>query len=236
MVISDTQTLVNRLAELASPEIANTSQRFFKTQKGQYGEGDHFYGIRTATLRAVAKQCKSMTIPKVFELLNHEYHETRMVAVFILVERYQKSKIDTDKQTIADLYIQHSQKVNNWDLVDSSAYKILGPQLHGKDTAVLYELAQSCNLWQRRIAIITTLYFIKQDDYADTLALAEILLHDKEDLMHKAVGWMLREIGNRNKSVEVAFLDKYHKTMPRTMLRYAIEKFTPQERQHYMKK
>lgn len=236
MTADHKQSLLTHLSEIASPEIAEKSSRFFKTGKGQYGEGDKFYGIKNAELRACAKQYQFLPLPTVFELLGHEFHETRLVAIFILVEKFTRTKVEAEKQTIAELYIQHSKKVNNWDLVDSSAYKILGPYLHGKDTSVLYQLAQSANLWQRRIAIITTLYFIKQDDYDDTLKLAEILLHDNEDLMHKAVGWMLREMGNRNKAAEVAFLDKYHKVMPRTMLRYAIEKFTPQERQHYMKK
>jgi 3-methyladenine DNA glycosylase AlkD len=231
-----TEQLISELTALASPVIAKSSQRFFKTEEGQYGAGDKFYGIRNAALRTLSKNYQALPLDNVFSLLDHDYHETRLVAVFILVLKYQRSKNEAEKQRICDMYIQESIKINNWDLVDSSAYKILGPHLLDKDKAILYQLAESTNLWQRRIAIITTMYFIKKDHFDDTLRLAELYLQDKEDLIHKASGWMLREIGKRDKTITLEFLNRFATSMPRTMLRYTIEKFTPEERKHYMQK
>lgn len=233
MVVGD---LLNELESLADEKIAATSTRFFKTNEGEYGHGDKFYGIRNPQLRQLAKTYWQLPTDDVFNLMSHEYHETRLVAVFILVAQYQKNKNPESRQYITDLYIQHSAKFNNWDLVDSSAYKILGPQLFKQDRSVLYRLAKSTNLWQRRIAIISTMFFIKKVQYDDTLKLCELLMNDSEDLIHKACGWMLREVGNRNKEVEISFLDQYAHQLPRTMLRYAIEKFDKVERQHYLLK
>lgn len=235
----DGQTLITEVQAHANQAVANTSQRFFKTGKGEYGEADKFYGIRNPILRALAKKYHNLPTEEVLLLLADEYHEVRLLAVFILVNQYQKSTDIAFKTTIADLYIQHSKQVNSWDLVDSSAYKILGPHLYhcnNMDCEVLYQFAHSKNLWQRRIAIITTLYFIKQQHFQVTIELCTLLLRDKEDLIHKACGWMLREAAKYNKALVVAFLSQYKDHMPRTMLRYAIEKFDKDERQHFMRR
>ena len=221
------------LAHLGNPEIAEHSQRFFKTGTGEYGEGDIFRGIRVPALRKVAQQYKHVDLSTALELLHSKFHEDRLTALFILVDKYKK-KDEKQRQELYDLYLANTAYINNWDLVDSSARFIIGPHLENRDRAPLYKLAESEMLWERRIAIVTTYYFIKKDDFADTLRLAEVLLHDKEDLIHKAVGWMLRELGNRNFDLEDAFLQKHHHDMPRTMLRYAIEKFPEDRRQGYL--
>jgi len=234
--MEDSNRIIKMLEQLADPKIAEHSARFFKTGKGQYGEGDKFYGIRVPVLRKLVKQVFQAEIETVSTLLYHDYHETRLLAVLILVEKYQKTKSESEKQIIVDFYITHTKQVNNWDIVDSSCHKILGPHLIGTDANLLYEFVQSDNLWLRRIAIITTYYFIKRDEYQHTLALAERLLDDTHDLIHKAVGWMLRELGKRNEPLELEFLDRHYETMPRTMLRYAIEKLSPLQRKNYLSK
>ena len=221
------------LADLGNPEIAAHSQRFFKTGPGEYGEGDVFRGIRVPIQRKVAKQFKHANLDTVIELLHSVYHEDRLVALLILVEKYKK-KDEVQRQTIYDLYLENTAYINNWDLVDSSAHKIVGPHLEDRDRSMLYTLVKSEMLWERRIAMMSTYYFIKKDDYADALNLAEILLHDEEDLIHKVVGWMLRELGKRNFSLEESFLLQHYKSMPRTMLRYAIEKFPEERRQEFL--
>ena len=225
--------LIKILTSLADPAIAEHSRRFFKTGEGEYAQGDRFIGLRVPVLRKQAKEFKAIELTEVQKLLNSEIHEVRLCALFILILQYNSG--DADQQAIIyHFYLNNTHNINNWDLVDSSAYKILGEYLADKDRRVLYELCESENLWERRIAIIATLQFIKSDQYADTLKLAKRLLNDNHDLIHKAVGWMLREVGNRNVEVEQQFLNKYSKTMPRTMLRYAIEKFPQSMRQHYL--
>lgn len=209
---------------------------FFNAVPGGYGEGDRFMGIRVPDQRAVAKKYyQKASLDEITALLKDEYHECRLTALFMLVNLYERTKDEALKEVVIASYLNHLDNVNNWDLVDSSAYKLLGPHLQNRDRAILYELAMSTDLWRQRIAMITTLHFIRQHDFNDALSLAEILLNHPHDLMHKAVGWMLREVGNRNLGKERGFLNKYYREMPRTMLRYAIEKFDPNLREQYLK-
>jgi 3-methyladenine DNA glycosylase AlkD len=217
------------LARLADPAKANVLQRFFKTGKSQYGEGDVFMGVTVPRSRQVATKYAGITLEDVKGLLYSKIHEERLVALLILVR---KSKADLEG--VARFYINNISQVNNWDLVDLSAPRILGPYLEGRDRSILYRLAASDKLWERRIAIIATQHFIRKDDFADTLKISEMLLADGHDLMHKAVGWMLREVGKRDLAVEEAFLQRHWKNMPRTALRYAIERFPEEKRRAYM--
>lgn len=226
------QALQN-LQNIGNPEMAAHSQRFFKTGPGEYGEGDIFLGIRVPVVRQQVKLFKDMPLNEIEKLLHSKYHEARLLALLIMVKQFNRKKPDL-KSTIYQLYMKNTDYVNNWDLVDSSAHYIAGVWLFDKDRQVLYDLARSRNLWRRRIGMMSTFWYIKQGQFDDALAIAKILLDDKEDLIHKAVGWMLREIGNRNGQVERSFLkDRYH-SMPRTMLRYAIEKFPEAERKQYL--
>lgn len=227
------QALSKALQALANPEIAAHSQGFFKTGKGGYGENDLFLGIRVSALRKQAKHFKTEPLGSVLESLRSPYHEERLCALFILVLQFAKGS-DNEKTTIYQAYLKHTNYVNNWDLVDSSCHKIMGPYLLEKDRQILYTLAESDSLWERRIAMMTTYYFIQHNQYQDTLRLAAILRDDKEDLIHKVVGWMLREVGKRDVAAEKNFLQQYYQHMPRTMLRYAIEKFPVEERQRYL--
>lgn len=228
------ETIHTELKELGDPEIAKHSQRFFKTGKGEYGEGDIFLGIRVPVLRKIAKRFKQATREDALSLLKSEYHEVRLTALLLLVGLYEKAD-EVGKQEIYEDYLAHVDYINNWDLVDSSALQIVGHFLFNRDRSVLYDLARSSDLWERRISIIATFYFIRQMDFEDTLKVSEIMLEDSEDLIHKAVGWMLREVGNRSILTEERFLKKHYNRMPRTMLRYAIEKFPEQKRQAYLK-
>ena len=221
------------LHSLADREIARHSQRFFKTAPGEYGYGDSFLGIRVPVLRQAVKKFKTTPVSTAKKLLKSEYHEIRLFALLLLV--YKFSQADIDEQTkIYTLYLANTKHINNWDLVDSSAHHILGAYLYDKDRTVLDDLAKSNSLWERRIAIIATYYFIRNGQYDDTLRISAQLLNDQEDLIHKAVGWMLREVGNRDRAEEVRFLKQHYKAMPRTMLRYAIEKFSQTERRKYL--
>ena len=222
-----------QLKALSDPGVAEHAQRFFRTGPGEYGEGDRFIGIRVPVLRRLARQHQSLALRDTERLLRSPIHEERLLAVLLLVRRYEQGDA-TIREEVFDLYRQNMRFVNGWDLVDSSAYKILGDFLRGRSRTLLRRLARSRVLWERRIAIISTLAYIKDDDFGDTLAIAEVLLHDHEDLIHKAVGWMLREVGNRNRKVEEAFLEKHYQEMPRTMLRYAIEKFPETKRQRFL--
>ena len=233
MAISTLQ-IVNKLKTLADPKIAEHSSRFFKSGPGEYGEGDQFLGIRVPIIRQQVKHFKDVSLNTCVKLLQNPYHEVRLFAVLMLVRLYQQA--DTTQQaTIYETYLSHSQWINNWDLVDSSAHKIVGVHLQHADREKLYQLAKSELLWDRRIAMIACYHFIKNDDFVDTLNLAELLLHDTHDLIHKAVGWMLREVGKRNFQVEDQFLRCHYLKMPRTMLRYAIEKLPTALRQAYLK-
>ncbi|MDD2274519.1 MAG: DNA alkylation repair protein [Candidatus Pacebacteria bacterium] len=213
------------------PIRAKILSRFFKTGKGQYGEGDIFLGIVVPVQRIIAKKHKDISLKEVQKLLNSKIHEYRLIALFILIEKYKE-----DKELIYNKYIKNFRNINNWDLVDLTAPKIMGDFLKYKNRDILYSLAISNDLWERRISIIATFAFIKDNDFKDALKISKILLNDKHDLIHKAVGWMLREIGKRDKEVEKEFLNKYYRFMPRTMLRYSIEKFNPREKEFYMKK
>jgi 3-methyladenine DNA glycosylase AlkD len=221
------------LRELADKETAEHSQRFFKTGKGQYGEGDVFLGIRVPVLRQTAKKYISAPLSVCQGLLKSRYHEERLFALILLVLAYKKADPDGQKR-IYNFYLGNTRYVNNWDLVDLSAQYIVGDYLRNRDKKPLYRLAVSANLWERRIAIISTFDFIRHNEFSDALAISKILLSDTQDLIHKAVGWMLREVGNKDIAAEEAFLKKYYQSMPRTMLRYAIEKFEEKKRKSYL--
>lgn len=222
------------LQQYASPDRAKVNQWFFKTGKGEYAEGDRFIGVTVPQIRSVAKRFQNLPLAQILKLLPSKIHEERLLALLILVTQFKRRDINTQKQ-IADIYLSNLQYVNNWDLVDSSAHHILGQYLSDKSRKILYKLARSSRLWDRRVSIITTLHFIKQGDFSDTLKLAEILLKDTEDLMHKAVGWMLREVGKKDQQVLEDFLKLHYQNMPRTMLRYAIERFSQTKRTQYLK-
>jgi 3-methyladenine DNA glycosylase AlkD len=228
------KTLQEKLKALSNVQIAKTSQRFFKTGPGEYGEGDQFSGIRVPVLRKLAGEYQDLKLSQVTPLLQSPIHEQRQLALFILVRKYNRGN-PADQKRIYELYLDNIQFVNNWDLVDCSAEHIVGAYLFDKSKVPLYQLARSENLWQRRIAIMSTFHFIKRNTFAETLKIAQYLLQDPEDLIHKAVGWMLREIGKRDLITEEQFLRKHYPKMPRTMLRYAIEKFPEPERQRYLK-
>jgi 3-methyladenine DNA glycosylase AlkD len=223
-----------KLKELRNEEKAKKHQSFFKTGPGEYGEGDIFVGVTVPELRKLAKEYKTIPSEEVKQLLQSPIHEERLFSLFLLIHRYSKGD-EPEKKRIYELYLKNTKFINNWDLVDSSAGHIVGAFLFDKSKKPLYDLVKSNNLWERRISIISTFYFIKRNQFSDTLKISKILLSDKEDLIHKAVGWMLREIGKRNMSIEEDFLKKHYKNMPRTMLRYAIEKFPESKRQRYLK-
>ncbi len=234
----DAPLLANIIKELlgfGDPLRAEFLLGFFKTGKGQYGEGDEFLGINVPKQRIIARKYTDLSLSDVQTLLKNKIHEFRLVALFILVIKYKKAS-EKEKKEIVDFYLKNTKRVNNWDLVDSSAGYILGEYLGDRDKSILYKLARSENIWEKRIAIIATQGFIRRNQYDDTLKIAEILLNDQHDLIHKAAGWMLREVGNRDLQSELRFLDKHYQKMPRTMLRYAIEKFPKPQREFYMKK
>jgi len=205
-------------------------KRFFKTGKGEYGEGDKFLGIAIPEVRKVAKKYKNLSLKDLEKLLKNEFHECRLCALMIL--RYQYESFENQKELI-NFYLKNTQYINNWDLVDLSCEYILGNWLLDKDRKILYKLAKSKNLWERRIAIISTFEFIRHQQFTDTLKLSEILINDKHDLIHKTVGWMLKELGKRDKKVLKDFLDKHYQKMPRVMLRYAVERLDKEERIRY---
>ena len=230
------QSFKSTLLSYADEKRANDLARFFQTHPGGYGEGDTFLGVKVPDQRAVSKQFyKELNLEEIALLLNENIHEHRLTAVFMLVLKYEKAKTEGEKQAVVDCYLENVSGVNNWDIIDSSCHKILGPWLIDKDKRLLYEFAASGDLWLQRISVITTMHFISKRHYDDALHLAEILLHHPHDLIHKAVGWMLREIGNRDYDVEYNFLLKHYRQMPRTMLRYAIEKFDEDVRQGFLK-
>lgn len=223
------------LERLKNPKKAKISARFFKTGKGEYGEGDVFLGLIVPQMRKIAKKHERLSLKDLQELLNTQIHEYRFTALVILTNQYEKGNGRLKKE-IARFYLNNAKKVNNWDLVDISAPKILGPYLLSKNRSILYKLARSKKLWERRIAIMSTFAFIREGEFDDTLKIAKMLLKDNHDLIHKAVGWMLREVGKKDQVVEERFLRKYCQHMPRTMLRYAIERFNPKKRRFYLGK
>lgn len=228
------RTTRRKLRSLADPVVAKSSLRFFKNGPGEYGEGDHFLGLRVPDLRKIVKDVAPESSPQEAESFLHSpYHEERLFALFLWVRLFQRGD-ESVRTEIYERYLANTTTINNWDLVDSSAYFIVGPFIEEKDRGVLYHLAESDDLWERRIAMLSTLHFIRKHDFVDALKLAEILMVDSEDLIHKATGWMLREVGNRDLDAELVFLDKHHLEMPRTMLRYAVEKFPRNEAKRYM--
>ncbi len=213
-----------------------TSKNFFKTGKGEYGYGDVFLGVTVPICRKIAIKYKNLSMKNITHLINSKIHEERLVGILILVHVYEINP-ESIKKKIVKYYLDNSNKINNWDLVDLSAPKIIGNFLKYKNNRnILEKLAKSDNLWKKRISIISTYSFIKNNDFDDCFKISNILMNDKHDLIHKAVGWMLREVGNRNMSKEESFLKKNYKIMPRTMLRYAIEKFPKNKRMIYMRK
>lgn len=234
---STANAVLNDLKQAADPVKAEHSKRFFKSAPGEYGEGDQFFGIKVPVQRKIARVHKDLSLAELKKLLTSKWHEARLTSLYILVEQYKKATGKGDSATTKatfDLYLSHTQFINGWDLVDSSAHFIVGPHLAPDERDLLDRLAQSDLLWERRIAMIATYHYIKQEQFDDALRVAEILVHDDHDLIHKAVGWMLREIGNRNRDAEEAFLLKDYQTMPRAMLRYAIEKFPEPLRKAYL--
>jgi 3-methyladenine DNA glycosylase AlkD len=228
-MVSLREDILKDLKSVSNPKKAETLQWFFKTGKGDYGEGDIFAGIVVPDLRKVAKEYSKLVSFKDLEyFITNEVHEYRLFALLVLT--YMDLNSD-----IYEYYTRHIKNINNWDLVDLSAPSIVGKYLKDKDRASLYDLAKSDNLWKQRISIVATYEYIRNGDFKDTLAISEILIDNKHDLIHKAVGWMLREVGKRDQEIEEEFLRKYYKKMPRTMLRYAIEKFEENKRKAYLK-
>lgn len=226
-------SLRRELRAAADPDDAVNLQRFFKTGKGQYGEGDRFLGVRVPVLRRLSRGYRDLPAADAITLLRSRWHEERLLGLLLLVSRYRRGAA-AERQAIFDLYLGHTGHVNNWDLVDASAAYIVGPHVEPGDASVLDGLARSASLWERRIAILATFHWIKRDEFRPALRVATILVGDRHDLIHKAVGWMLREIGQRDRATEVAFLRDHYTTMPRTMLRYAIEHFPERERRRYL--
>tara|TARA_Y100000310_G_C20699553_1_gene828452 strand:- start:3142 stop:3831 length:690 start_codon:yes stop_codon:yes gene_type:complete len=223
--------LTQSIKEKANPKLAKLLQRFFKTGKGQYGEGDIFLGIKVPETRAIAKQFSHLDLKQIKTHLKSKFHEERLAALLILVNNYQKTK---DKE-IVNFYLKNTQYINNWDLVDLTAHKILGDYIIDKPRNVLYQLAKSNNLWEKRISIIATFAFINKNDLKDSLKLAKFHLKDSHDLMHKAVGWMLRELGKKDQNQLEKFLKQNYSQIPRTTLRYAIERFPEEKRKEYLR-
>ena len=227
------QAVSRHLQTLSSATRARASARFFRTGPGQYGHGDVFIGVNVPDQRKVARHFADLPLPEIDKLLQSKTHEHRLTGLFILVAQY-KAADPKSQKALAKFYLARKHRINNWDLVDSSASYVLGHHLLSTSRTELYRLARSKNLWDKRIAIIATAAFIREGEYRDTLNIAAILLHDAHDLIHKAVGWMLREAGNKSLATEERFLRKYAATMPRTMLRYAIEKFPERKRKAYL--
>lgn len=235
--MAELNKLTKMMKSFYSPERAEHSKYFFKTGPGQYGEGDIFWGLSVPEMHLISNEYQDLDLEAVGRLLSDKVHELRMVGLTILVKRYQKAKTDAERKVIYDFYIKNRAAANNWDLVDLSVYKIMGDYLvrNPKERVILYKFIKSKNMWERRLAMVSTMAFIRNNESEDVLKLAEALLNDKEDLMHKASGWMLRELGKRDEKKLCEFLDKYATKMPRTMLRYAIEKFPEVKRKKYLK-
>jgi 3-methyladenine DNA glycosylase AlkD len=225
--------LRKKIKSIGNPDVAKTMLWFFKTGKGQYGEGDVFAGLKVPTQRKLSQEFRDLSLRDLKILLNSPVHEERLISLFILIDKYEKGD-EQEKEVIFSFYLKNRKRINNWDLVDLSAPKIIGKHLLNKDKSLLFKFALSKNLWERRIAVLSTYEFIRNNDFAVTLHISKVLLVDKHDLIHKAVGWMLREIGKRDLQIEESFLKVHYKKMPRTMLRYAIEKFPESKRQKYL--
>jgi 3-methyladenine DNA glycosylase AlkD len=229
----DEQIVVKYLKSISKDEVAQRTKSFFKTGQGEYSHHDIFLGIKVPDIRKAVKKFQNLYMKDIEGLLSSKYHEVRHFALLYLVDNFSTAKQD-EKDNIYNIYLANTKHINNWDLVDCSAHHIVGAYLKDKDKSILYKLSKSNSMWDRRIAIVSTYHFIKQNQFDDTLKISETLLSDQEDLIHKAVGWMLREVGKRNEEVEKSFLDKHCKNMPRVTLRYAIERFTPEDRKLYL--
>jgi len=228
------KALLSILLSQKNPEKATHLLRFFKTGKGEYGGGDKFVGITMPALRRIIRDFRTVLLTDLETLLQSEWHEVRMAALLLMIWQYQHAQSTASEVCIAETYLANMHRINNWDLVDVTAPHIIGAYFFDREQTLLYDLAHSSDLWQKRIAIVSTLHFIRCDCFLPTLELSEILLSDTHDLMHKAVGWMLREIGKRDEACEIAFLDRYASQMARTTLRYAIERFPLDLRRHYL--
>jgi 3-methyladenine DNA glycosylase AlkD len=228
------QKIQKYLRQFASKEKARLLQGFFKTGPGQYGEGDKFLGVMVPNIRRSVKEFADAPLAEVLKLLRSSYHEDRVLALLLLVHKFEKGDLDLRKR-IYTLYLKNTKYINNWDLVDLSAPKIVGPYLDRSSRSLLYRFVRSRNLWERRIAILATFPYIRKGDFVDALAISEMLLDDDHDLMHKAVGWMLREVGKKDATVLEGFLRKHYSRMPRTALRYAIERFPEAKRKKYLR-
>lgn len=231
-----TDQIIEALKDKAIPEKLEFFPKFFKAGPGEYAEGDLFIGVKVPEQRKVAKQFfREISMDELSELIQNPYHEVRLTGLIALVYRYEKSKSEGEQKELADFYLHHLDWVNNWDLVDTSCPRILGHFYLKKDKSLFYHLAGSHDLWRQRVAMISSLFWIKKGEFKDALAIAEMLKDHPHDLIHKAVGWMLREIGNEDRKEELKFLKKHYKSMPRTALRYAIEKFPEDLRQDFLK-
>ncbi len=229
------------LQKLANPQKAKLYMRFFKTGRGEYGEGDKFLGLTVPQQRKIVRKYLAISLKELKQLLQSKIHEYRLVALLILVSKFKKAKLISqlaEQKEIFDFYLKHTKFINNWDLVDLSAKDIIGQYVldNPEEKSIIYNLAKSTNLWEKRISVLACFAFIRQGKFKETLKIAKMLLKDKHDLIHKAVGWMLREVGKKNQQLEEEFLSKYYRKMPRTMLRYAIEKFDLKKREYYLKK
>jgi 3-methyladenine DNA glycosylase AlkD len=231
----DLNNIINEIEKSANKEKAESLHRFFKTGPGEYGEGDVFIGLNNADQKIIAQKFFNLSLKDLESLLKNKIHECRSTALSILVNQYQKGNQEK-REKIFNLYLRNIKHINNWDLVDISSYKIIGNYLLDKPRDFLYQLSKAKDIWSRRISIISTFEFIRHNEFKDTFKIAEILINDSHDLIHKAVGWMLREVGKRDLAQEEKFLKKYYRLMPRTMLRYAIERFPNDKRIYYMKK
>lgn len=227
--------ILNELLSMANPEKATFLQRFFKTGPGQYAEGDVFLGLIVPLTRSIAKANIQTPLAELQLLIQSEYHEARLCALLIVVEQFKKAQ-EPERKILYDFYLKNARRINNWDLVDVTCPHVVGAYLLDKDRSRLYELVASDNLWEQRIAMVSTLTLIRNREFTDTFALAERLLTHKHDLMHKAMGWMLREVGKKNREELTAFLERHATTLPRTSLRYAIEHYPEAERQYFLKK
>jgi 3-methyladenine DNA glycosylase AlkD len=231
------KTFLVRLQTLQSDEELRKIQRYFKSEAGDYGEGDRFIGVRMGHVFDLAKQFVALPVAEIEKLLESDIHEARAGALSIMAKQYTLTSTDeVRREELFDLYLRHHDRINNWDLVDLAAWHVVGPHLVDRPRKVLYKLAKSKSLWERRTAILATFAFIRRGDFVDTLAIAELLLDDPEDLIHKATGGMLRTIGTKDRATLSAFLDAHVTNMPRTMLSYAIEHLSPAEKARYRKR
>jgi 3-methyladenine DNA glycosylase AlkD len=229
-------SLTTELAKLANTKKAKILQGFFKTKKGEYGEGDIFLGVIVPKQRELAKKYIELSLPEIKKVLHSKIHEERLTALIVLTYKYEKTKNESEKKEIYDFYLKNTKYINNWDLVDISTPKIIGSYLleHQNERKILNSLSKSKNMWERRISILATFPLLKNKEYSEVLKLSKLFLKDKHDLMHKATGWMLREMGKKDIGILKKFLNEHKKEMPRTMLRYAIEKFPEKIRKHYL--